>query len=106
MKNHLASQYYRPKGYWKGFGAIQKLAKAAKISEDVAQQWLFKQALWQIYLLALRYVPQPKSDVLTPNASTKLTFFFTRTTCCPAAAKFTYALTVVDGASRYKKLNL
>ena len=26
-----------PRGYWKGFAAIKKLAQAAKVSEDVAR---------------------------------------------------------------------
>lgn len=29
--------YYFPQGYWKGNGAIQKLAAAAKVSKDVAK---------------------------------------------------------------------
>ena len=43
--NKLSKIYYSPQGYWKGFAAIKKLAKAAKVSEDVAQNWLMKQAL-------------------------------------------------------------
>ena len=89
MKKHLASQYYRPKGYWKDFGVIQKLAEAAIVSEDVSQQWLFKQAIWQIYHLVLRYVPRPKFDLRHPTPSTKLTVFFSRATCCPETIKFT-----------------
>ena len=63
LEKYLASQYYSPKGYWKGFGAIQKLAEAAKVSEDVAQQWLFKQA-------------RPKCDVPTPNTVHQADLFF------------------------------
>ena len=48
MEKRLESQYYSPNGYWKGFGAIKKLAQAAKVSENVSKRWLFKQALWQI----------------------------------------------------------
>ena len=68
MEKRLASQHYSPKGYWKGFGAIKKLAQAAKVSADGAKQRLFKQALRQIYLPAPRYIPRPKFDVPTPNA--------------------------------------
>jgi len=63
----LAKIYYSPRGYWKGFAVIKKLAEAKKVSEDVAQNWLVKQALWQIYLPALRYIPRPKFDVPVPN---------------------------------------
>ena len=65
--NKLSKIYYSPQGYWKGFAAIKKLAQAAKVSEDVAQNWLMKQALWQIYLPAPRYIPRPKFDVPVPN---------------------------------------
>ena len=43
--------------------AIKKLANAAKVSEDVAKQWLTKQALWQVYLPGPHYIPRPKFDV-------------------------------------------
>jgi len=42
MEKRLASQYYSHKGYWKGFGAIKKLAQAAKVTKNVAKQWIFK----------------------------------------------------------------
>ena len=63
----LSRIYYSPKGYWKGITAISKLAAAAKVSEEVAQAWLKKQAIWQIYLPAPQHVPRPKFDVPVPN---------------------------------------
>ena len=59
----LAKIYYSLKGYWKGLTANKKLASAAKVSEDVAKDWLKKQAIWQIYLPAPRHIPRPKFDV-------------------------------------------
>ena len=38
--NRLTKIYHSPQGYWKGFAAIKKLAQAAKVSEDVAQNRL------------------------------------------------------------------
>ena len=77
MDAKLAKIYYSPQGYWKGVSAIKKLADAAKVPDAIAKQWLYKQAIWQIYLPALRYVPRPKFDVATPNTrSTRQTFFF------------------------------
>jgi len=67
MEKRLTRQYYSPNGYWKGFGAIRKLAQAAKVSENVAKRWLFKQALWEIYLPAPKRIPRPKFGVPTPN---------------------------------------
>ena len=44
-----------------------RLASAAKVTEQQATDWLKKQAIWQIYLPALRRVPRPKFDVAVPN---------------------------------------
>ena len=65
MDAKLAKIFYSPQGYWKGVSAIKKLADAAKVPENVAKQWLYKQAIWQICLPAPRYVPRPKFDVST-----------------------------------------
>ena len=105
MEKRLACQYYSPKGYWKGFGAIKKLAQAAKASEDDAKQWqLFKQALWQIYLPAPRHVPRPKFNVSTPNTVHQADLLFLPHDKLPRGRKvYKYALTVVDVASCYKE---
>ena len=50
MDSKLVKICYSPQGYWKGVSAIKKLAAAAKVPENVAKQWLYKQAIWQIYL--------------------------------------------------------
>ena len=65
MDATLAKIYYGPRGYWKGVAAIKKLAKAAKVPEEVAKKWLIKQALWQIFLPVPRRIPRPKFDVPT-----------------------------------------
>ena len=102
--NKLSKIYYSPQGYWKGFAAIKKLAQAAKISEDVAQNWLMKQALWQVYLPAPRYIPRPKFDVPVPNKVHQADLLYLPHDRPPRSRKtFKYALTVVDVASRYKE---
>ena len=63
MDSKLSKINYSPKGYWKGLAAVKKLSSPAKVSEEVAKRWLAKQALWQIYLPAPRYIPWPKFDV-------------------------------------------
>ena len=50
-----------------GYAAISKLADAPKVSEDEAKQWLEKQAIWQIYLPAPKYIPRPHWRVNKPN---------------------------------------
>ena len=104
MEGKLAKIYYSPEGYWKGIAAIRKLAQAAKVSESVAKRWLFKQALWQIYLPAPKRIPRPKFDVPTPNRVHQADLLFMPHDKLPRGRKvFRYALTVVDVASRYKE---
>jgi len=45
VQEKLSSIYYTPKGYWRGLAAIKKLATAAKISKQVARDWLERQAI-------------------------------------------------------------
>ena len=104
MDAKLAKIYYSPQGYWKGVSAIKKLAEAAKVPENVSKQWLYKQALWQIYLPAPRHVPRPKFDVATPNSVHQADLLFLPHDKLPRGKKiYKYALTVVDIASRYKE---
>ena len=86
--NKLAKVYYSPQGYWRSIAAIKKLADAAIVPEETVKQWLIKQAVWQIYLPAPRYVPRPNFDVARLTRSTKRTFFFCLTTSSRADAKF------------------
>ena len=90
----FSALYYSPRGYWKGLAAIE-LASAAKVTEQQAKEWLKRQAIWQIYLLAPRRVPRPKFDVAVPNEVHQADLLF-----LPLDR---YALTVVDVVSRYKE---
>ena len=104
MDQKLSKIYYGPGGYWKGFAAVKKLAAAAKVSEEAAQKWLFKQALWQIFLPAPKRIPRPKFGVPTPNKVHQADLLFMPHDKLPRGRKvFRYALTVVDVASRYKE---
>ena len=104
MDAKLAKIYYSPRGYWKGVSAIKKLAEAAKVPENVSKQWLYKQAIWQIYLPAPRHVPRPKFDVATPNSVHQADLLFLPHDKLPRGKKiYKYALTVVDIANRYKE---
>jgi len=40
VQEKLSSIYYTSKGYWRGLAEIKKLATAAKVSEQVARDWL------------------------------------------------------------------
>ena len=72
--------------------------------ENVSKQWLYKQAISQIYLPAPRHVPRPKFDVATPNSVHQADLLFLPHDKLPRGRKiYKYALTVVDIASRYKE---
>ena len=104
MDAKLAKIYYIPQGYWKGISAIKILAEAAKVPENVVKQWLYKQAIRQIYLPALRYIPRPKFDVATPNSVHQADLLCLPHDKLPRGRKvYKYALTVVDIASHYKE---
>ena len=103
MEAKLSKIYYSAQGYWKGLAAVKKLSTAAKVSEEVAKKWLIKQALWQIYLPAPRYIPWPKFDVSLSNAVYQADLLFLPHDKLPHGRKvYKYALTVVDAASCYK----
>ena len=92
MDDKLAKIYYSPAGYFKGVAAIKKLAAAAKVPEETAKQWLFKQALWQIYLPGPKNVPRPKFDVSVPNRLHQADLLFYRMTNYREAARFSNML--------------
>ena len=88
-------------GYWKGYSTINKLAEKAKVSEDSAKQWLQKQAIWQIYLPAPKYIPRPHWTVDKPNQIHQADLLFLPHDRV-GRKTYKYALVVVDVASRYK----
>ena len=93
--------YYSAEGYWKGYSAIPKLAEKAKVSENEAKQWLQKQAIWQIYLPAPKYIPRPHWTVDKPNQIHQADLLFLPHDKV-GRKSYKYALVVVDIASRYK----
>lgn len=94
--------YYSPKGFWKGFTAIDKLSQAAKVSKAEAKKWLMKQAIWQIYLPAPKRIPRRKFDIPTPNEAHQADLLFLPHDKV-GRKTYKYALTIVDVASRYKE---
>ena len=59
--------YYSPKGFWRGQQEVNKLATEAKVSQKQALEFLKKQAVWQIYLPALKKIIRPRFDVSAKN---------------------------------------
>lgn len=90
--------YYSPNGYWKGMGAIKKLAGKAKVTEYEAYEWLSKQEVWQIYLPPPKKITRPSFNITTPNEVHQADILY-----LPHDEGYKYALTVIDCASRYKE---
>ena len=105
MQNELSKAisriYYSTKGNWKGFSAVLKLASTAKVSEEEARKWLEKQALWQIYLPAPKYIPRPHWEVSKPNMIHQADLLFLPQDTVGRKI-YKYALVVVDIATRHK----
>ena len=80
---------------------VSKLADTAKVSEDNAKEWLEKQALWQIYLPAPKYIPRPHWRVDKANKIHQADLLFLPHDTYRKKT-YKYALVVVDIASRYK----
>jgi hypothetical protein len=93
----LSKIYYSPKGYWRGIAAIQKLSSSSGISEEIAMNWLKKQAIWQIYLPPPKYIPRPKFNITLPNEAHQADLLFLPHDTFKRK-KYKYALTVVDVA--------
>jgi IS30 family transposase len=102
MESELSRIYYSPKMYWRGVGAVKKLAAMAKVSESDAREWLKRQTIWQVYLPAPRYIPRPFINEEHPNSIHQADLLFLPHDRV-GRKTFKYALTVVDVASRYKE---
>ena len=89
---------------WKGDAAIKKLATQARVTNKIAKEYLSKQALWQIYRAAPKYIPRPtstNSNSAKPNDLHEADLLFLPHDKI-GKKTYKYALTVVDVASRYK----
>ena len=104
MDKKFKQIYYSDDGYWRSKSAIQKLAKASGSTKEEAEKWLLKQPLYQIYLLAPKYVPRPNASM---SLSAKPNDIHQSDLLSLPHDKFKkktykYALNIVDVASRYK----
>jgi len=110
LNKHLLLQYLIPLEKANGHQACQNLLQApgllerhAKVPEETAKQWFIKQALWQIYLSAPRYIPWPKFDVSAPNAVHQKDLFLPYNKLPRGHKIYKYVLTVLNVASHYKE---
>ena len=99
----ISKVYYSPSGYWRGKSAINKLATAAKVSHELAKDWLSKQAIWQIYLPPPTSINYGSFDVSVVNEVHQADILYLpHDRTASSSNVYKYALTIVDVASRYK----
>ena len=55
MERELSRISYSPQGFWRGLPAVKKLAQEAGVSDDNAEIWLMRRAIWQIYMLETNF---------------------------------------------------
>ena len=80
MDEKFKQIYHSDDGYWRGKSAIQKLSKASGSTKEEAEKWLLQQPLYQIYLLAPKYVPRPNASMSLFTISIRQTFSIYHTT--------------------------
>ena len=105
MEEKFKKIYYSPAGYWKGEGAVKKLADKTGASEKIVRNWLRKQAIWQIYLPPPAYIPRPTSlnkSIGHPNEMHQADLLYLPHDTVKRKT-YKYALTIVDVATRYKE---
>ena len=102
--NKLSKIYYKPENLWKGKVAVDKLVEISGMNEKTVKEWIYKQAIWQIYLPAPKYIPRHAmgGDELRANDSHQADLLFLPHDTINGKT-YKYALTVIDVGSRYKE---
>ena len=93
--------YYQPSHLWKGQKATKKLKELSKGKPKVIEQWLSKQAFWQVHLPSPKRVDRPHYKVMIPNEMHQFDLLY-----MPSDSlyrnKYKYILSGIDVPSRYK----
>ena len=97
----LQSIYYQPDHLWKGKKAIKKLVDLSKEKPKDVQQWLSKQAFWQVHSPPPKRVDRPHYEVTIPNEMHQFDLMYMPSDTL-YGNKYKYILSGIDVASRYK----
>ena len=97
----MESIYYQPSHLWKGMKAIKKLAKLSKEKPKAVEQWLKKQAFWQVHSPPPKRINRPHYEVTTPNEVHQFDVLYMPQDTL-YGNKYEYILAGIDVASRYK----
>ena len=93
--------YYQPNHLLKGQKAVKKLAEYSKEKPKIVNQWLSRQAFWQVHLPAPKRVDKPYYQVTTPNEMHQFDLLYMHSDSL-YGNKYKYIPAGIDAASRYK----
>ena len=104
QEKKLSKIYYKPENLWHGGVAIDKLVTISGMNETKVKGWIYKQAIWQIYLPAPKYIPRHAmgGEELRANDTHQADLLFLPYDTINGVV-YKYALTVIDVGSRYKE---
>ena len=104
VSEKLSNIYYKPENLWHGKIAIDKLVTISGITEEKVKEWIYKQAIWQIYLPAPKYIPRHATggDELRANDIHQADLLFLPHDTVNGKI-YKYVLSVIDVGSRYKE---
>jgi len=100
----LSRAFYQPRGYHQSAKKLWDKAKEGKpdISLSDVENWLHRQAIWQIHSPPPRYIPQASFNKITrPNEYHQADILYMPYDKI-RGKEYKYCLNIVDVASRYK----
>ena len=97
----LEDTYYQPNHLWKAQKAFKKMRELSKEKPAVIKKWLSRQAIWQVHLPPPKRVNRPHYEVTIPNQMHHFYLLYMPSDTL-YGNKYTYVLSGIDAASRYK----
>ena len=93
--------YYQPNHLWKGQKAVKKLKELSREKPKTVNQWLSRQAFWQVHLPAPKSIDRPHYQVTIPNEMHQFDLLYIPSDTL-YGNKYKYIPAGIDAASRYK----
>ena len=92
--------YYQPNHLWKGQKAVKKLREYSKEKPKTLEQWLFRQAFWQVHLPANKLIDRPHYQATIPNEMHQFDLLYVPLDTL-YGNKYKYILARINAASRF-----
>ena len=93
--------YYQPNYLWKGQKAVKKLKELSREKPKAIQQWLSRQAFWQVHLPAPKHIDRPHYQVTNPYEMHQFDLLYMPSDTL-YENKYKCILAGIDAASRFK----